>query len=59
MALSCVQGKGECDGCGACGAEPRIICDVCGNACYEEYYQIEDTVYCEDCIQALFRKKVS
>lgn len=59
MALSCVQGKGECDGCGYCGREPRVVCDVCGAVCFDDYYQIEDTVYCENCIQELFRKKVS
>lgn len=26
-------------------------CDICGNAIYEEYYEIKETIICEECLE--------
>jgi formylmethanofuran dehydrogenase subunit E len=33
-------------------------CDCCGEAIYEKYYEINDEIYCEECLEKLFGRDV-
>lgn len=61
MALPCVSGTRECNGCGACRKDmPKkaYICDHCGAIIYEqeEYYSIDGYHYCEICMTEKFKR---
>lgn len=63
MAMICVSGCRECDGCGMCDKESEVIgyCVVCDEAIYagEEYYGFDgDLVHDDHLIEwaAKFRK---
>lgn len=49
----------ECNCCMACNPEPvkMYTCAWCGAEIYEEndYYEIEDTIFCEDCVTGFKR----
>ena len=52
IAFSCEKYlKDECDGCGACRAEPEYECRACGGPIYEgdTYYDYGDGPYCDGC----------
>lgn len=55
MAMICVSGCRECDGCGRCEKESEVIgyCAHCDEPIYEgeDYYDIEgDVILHEDCL---------
>lgn len=54
MAMICVTGGSECDGCCRCHIEPRTVavCDVCHEPIYvgDDHYSIEDETIHEDCL---------
>ncbi len=52
MALACVNGARECDGCMMCQKEPEP-CPCCGSECYEiRYIQGGEWIGCDKCIAA-------
>lgn len=55
MAMVCVKGCRECDGCGACEREPEGIgvCEYCGETiyAYETHYDIYGELVHEDCLR--------
>lgn len=57
MALTCVNGCKECDGCMECQANDSAMkCDVCGHEIYDIYYNMNDEVLCEECMKELYMK---
>ena len=55
MAISCNckggNGALDCDNCRQTGDCDKVItCDICGNECYEYYYDVDGNEVCEDCI---------
>ena len=54
MAMTCVTGGSECDGCMTCrGEEKRAVCPRCGNEVPDKLYYsnyIDKVVGCDDCI---------
>lgn len=57
MALTCINGGSECDGCMSpvCYLTPKAVysCTCCGETLYEgyEYYEVGGEPYCEDCVK--------
>ena len=55
MALVCVRGVRECDGCSACDGESDRVCPVCGKECELIYKSADgDIVGCDNCIRIEF-----
>ena len=52
MALSCISGARECDGCMKCQEEKRHFCPKCGEEVFDTLYTLDDgtVVGCENCI---------
>lgn len=53
MALICIHGTHECDGCGECRETPVAFnCSICGGEIYvgENYFDIKELKVCEDCM---------
>ena len=53
MAMICVSGGRECDGCMACKASNAVgICEGCGMRIYEfeDYYDINGELVHEECL---------
>lgn len=54
MAMACIHGNRECDGCMMCQAEPKQIgvCAECGDPIYdgECRYEIQDELIHGDCL---------
>lgn len=54
MAMICVNGCRECDGCGACQKDPAPLgyCVTCGEAIVfgDDYYEIDGELIHEDCL---------
>lgn len=45
------NGVKECDGCMYCMDEGGTLhCELCGEALYGEYYDVESMLICADCI---------
>lgn len=57
MAMICVSGCRECDGCGACQDE-KIYCSYCGERIDDYYYEIHGYNVCKGCLEDLYRKEV-
>ena len=54
MAMRCVNGGRECNGCGACFADiPQFICPVCGQVAYESVFvdRDGDIIGCDRCAE--------
>lgn len=53
MAMICVNGCRECDGCMACQHDPEpICCEVCGKEVEHLYKNADgDVVGCDNCIR--------
>lgn len=52
MAMICIHGGKECDGCMECQNEDEYYCPVCGDRVFEKVYVSNDgeVVGCENCI---------
>lgn len=50
MALTCISGMRECDGCGACSAKSPVMVDYSGDPIYsgDEFYEIEGRIVHEN-----------
>lgn len=59
MAYRCKLNSGtECDGCMTCQERAKVhTCAWCDGEIYEgdDYYDIEDTIGCEDCVKGFMR----
>lgn len=44
------NGCGDCDVCHNKNCREWVECDICGEIC-DGYYQIDDTHYCEECME--------
>lgn len=62
MALVCKYGNKECDGCMRCfdnEVKPDdVVCSICGQPITDKYYEIDDLVYCEECMQDEFTRYI-
>lgn len=59
MSLSCIHGGKECDGCMECQDKISFIhCDICGIEIHDVYYDINDDIICEECLDELYRKYI-
>ena len=60
MAMSCIKGCRECDGCGRCFADAEIVgkcVECCEDICAgEDYYNIEGELVCDNCLHDWARK---
>lgn len=58
------NGKGcfsawDCDNCHNSGECVKSVeCDICGEECDENYYDINGNDYCRDCMENLFQRSV-
>lgn len=54
MALRCVSGGKECDGCGEC-FDDTLYCDYCGKDFLkgDKYYDINGDIYCKECFEKM------
>lgn len=53
MAMVCISGARECDGCMMCRSELEPCCPCCGSEDYEvRYIQDGDWIGCDKCIAA-------
>ena len=50
MGFACVYGGKECNGCGICKTEQRLICEYCECPIQGIYYEIGGTVLCPECM---------
>jgi hypothetical protein len=52
MALACINGARECDGCMACQDNNEYFCPKCGEQVFDTVYISDDGVIvgCENCI---------
>ena len=53
MAMTCINGAKECEGCGNCIDEEHIgNCENCSEPIFkgEEHYEIDDILLHEDCL---------
>ena len=52
MAMTCISGSCECDGCMECQDEEEYICPKCGKEVFDTIYISDDgsIVGCENCI---------
>ncbi|MGM9635297.1 MAG: hypothetical protein ACI3YE_04000 [Candidatus Avispirillum sp.] len=52
MALGCIGGSGECDGCGACMRSPSYRCSCCGTPIKTGSlcYKFRDKTVCTRCV---------
>lgn len=57
MAMICLYGTRECDGCLAC-RDQKYYCDYCGERITDYYYEINDRYVCQECLDDLFKKEV-
>ena len=55
MAMICISGVRECDGCGRCFPDPpEPVCPVCGKECETLYQTKADGIIgCEGCVTAI------
>ena len=59
MAMICVHGTRECDGCMCCREQESIIlCECCEESIIDYYYEIGGTVLCEKCMNDMYRKEI-
>lgn len=56
MSYMCVKKNKECDNCGNCDKQPKLLCEQCESPIYEDdlYYLIGNEVYCEECVKETF-----
>ena len=57
---NCMGGNGsfDCDNCRNTGdCEKTVVCDICGNEVYDDFYEINDSDICEDCLDC-YRRSV-
>ena len=57
MAMICVHGTRECDGCMCC-QEQKTYCDYCGELITDYCYEINGRNVCQECLDDLFRKEI-
>ena len=57
MALVCINGNRECDGCGICFDQP-VVCDMCEERITDHYYEINNIVLCQECMEDMYRKEI-
>lgn len=59
MAMICISGGKECDGCMACqDVDTEYYCEICNQPITDHYYEIRGIIYCGACMDDLFRKDV-
>jgi len=61
MSYMCIKSNKECDGCQDCkqkDIEELIYCDICDSEIEEVYFDIDGCIYCEECVNSLFRRFV-
>lgn len=62
MSRQC-NGKGcssawDCDNCHQMNCEKLVICDDCGLEMYDEYFSVDDSCLCEDCLLDRYRQQI-
>ncbi len=59
MARRCNGPNQDCDICTRSGdCNKYVECDVCGCELHEEFYEIDETHYCEECLKDEFLMNV-
>lgn len=59
MAMICITGGKECDGCMCCqDIYASTYCEICGHPITDHYYEVMGMVYCASCMDDMFRKDV-
>lgn len=54
MALACITGGKECDGCGRCWETKRVfLCPVCRKPAERVYVRLGNIIGCEGCVEMM------
>ena len=56
--IRCSGNNGDCDNCTQTNCKQVLVCDSCGEAIYDTYYDIDGEHYCEECLDNNFKRSI-